>query len=442
MNTRRGAIASVAIALVFIGAGCATSSSTHTSTTSTTSTTGPPAQGITADTIKVAFTYPDLEALAKTGLIKLSHGSYPDALKALVDDINANGGINGRKLEVLPEKVGLLASGDALATCTKVTEDEKVFMVLGGFAGNDGNECVVQQHATPLLTIYGSGFNQVEIAKAHAPWVTPSASDERSVQALVQTLREQAILKGKTIGLYGGSASSKPLVDQTRATLTQAGYVVKDTALNDAPPTDAQALSTQDKVIAAKFKSEGIDAVFVLFTYPPGTNFDAVDYHPDFYSPQSALVSTGAFTNPYAKFPSVLSLGPSADPDYGYNSPEMKRCRQIWTKATGQEIQSPIDEQKAGKSTSFNAMSDACTVLRIFVDAAKAAGPNLTPETWQKGLNSLGTIQIATGYPVSFGPNKPDGQDSFQLLKFNPQWKSNSDVQQMLPLGNQFTIAP
>jgi hypothetical protein len=159
------------------------------------------------------------------------------------------------------------------------------------------------------------------------------------------------------------------------------------------------------------------------------------------YTPQSGILAAGAFTNPYAKFPFVGGLGASADPLQGYNSPEMTRCRALWTKSTGKAIKTPIQEQKDGKSSSFTAMSTACTALHIFVEAAKAAGSNLTPETWLSGLEQLGSIQVAGGNATSFGPNKPDGQDSFQLEKFNDAWKPGSDVQQQLPVGQPITVS-
>lgn len=447
---RRGIVA-VTVALVVAGAACTTSPGPK-ATGATASvpargggaTSGPltaSARGVTARTIKVAFTYPDLEALAKTGIVKVSHGSYPDAIKALVDDVNARGGINGRTLEVIPEKFGVIAAADMLAACTKVTEDEKVFMVLGGFTANDANLCVTQQHATPLLSTFGSGFNRAVTSKAKAPWATPSASDERGVKALVQALSRQGRLDGKTIGVYGGSTSSRSLVDLTLSTLKDAGYTVKSTAINDAPASDGQAVINQDKLIGTKFKDDGVDVVFVLFSVPPGANFDAVGFYPALYSPQSGLVAAGAFTNPYAKFPVVGALGASADPAQGFDSPEMQRCRAIWTRATGKVIKPPLEEQKDGKSSSFTAMATACTALRIFVDAATAAGPDLTPATWQRGLESLGTIPVASGTAASFGPNKPDGQDSFQLQRFNPVWKSGSGAQQLLALGEPFTLA-
>jgi hypothetical protein len=392
------------------------------------------APGVTATTIKLGYSYPDLDALAKTGLIKVSRGPEEAIVKALVDDVNANGGIDGRKLEVSFAKYSVLGANDQLASCAKLTEDDKVFMILGGYIG-DNNLCAIQQHKTGVIFNYGAGFNQITLQKAQAPFVTPEASDERSVKALVQILDQQGSLKGKTIGVYGTLATSKPLIDLTVQTLKDAGYQVKDTAINDAPATDALAFAAQDKVIGNRFKDEGIDTVFVQVTVPPGTNWDAVGFHPAMYSPQTSLVSSGSFTNDYGKFPLVASLSASADPNLGYDTPAMKRCRDVWKRASGQDVKTPTEESLEGKSSGFTALASICAELDIFAPAAKAAGADLTYDSFMKGLESLGKLQIAGVPAASFGPNKPDAQDSFQLVKFNPAWKPGTTTQEFLPVG-------
>src|SRR5262249_35174967 len=158
-------------------------------------------------------------------------------------------------------------------------------------------------HATPVIFGYGAGFNQGALQKAKAPFVTFEASDERSIKALVKILDQQGRLKGHKIGVYGTTSTAKPLIDLTGNTLKNAGYTTTDTAINDVEATDAQAFNAQDRVIGNKFKDDGIDTVIVQVTVPPGANWDAVGYHPSFFSPQTSLVSSGSFTNPYQKFP-------------------------------------------------------------------------------------------------------------------------------------------
>ena len=85
-------------------------------------------------------------------------------------------------------------------------------------------------------------------------------------------------------------------------------------------------------------------------------------------------------------------------------------------------------------------VGDDLAAPQIFVGAAAKAGANLTPETWAKGLESLGPIELATTRASSFGPGKPDAQDSFQLMQFNPKWKANEGIQQFLPVGDPVTL--
>ena len=103
--------------------------------------------------------------------------------------------------------------------------------------------------------------------------------------------------------------------------------------------------------------------------------------------------------------------------------PSMQRCVEVYKQATGKQIVNATQENKLGHSTGFSGMEEACTTLQIFVAAAKAAGPNLTNETFAKAIASLDKISLPAAPVASFGPNKPDGQDSFQLQKHDPSWK-------------------
>ena len=90
--------------------------------------------GVTADTITVA--YPDIDfAKLKDVGVNLDRGDTNKIFKALADDINTKGGINGRNLDVAVVVYNLLDQANTEAACVKMTEDLKVFAVLGAFAG-------------------------------------------------------------------------------------------------------------------------------------------------------------------------------------------------------------------------------------------------------------------------------------------------------------------
>ena len=85
---------------------------------------------MTKDKIKIGVTYVDLAAVRATG-IKLDHGDYEKAFQTVIDDINAKGGINGRKIVPVFAPINPIGTDPAQAACVKLTEDEKVFAVIG-----------------------------------------------------------------------------------------------------------------------------------------------------------------------------------------------------------------------------------------------------------------------------------------------------------------------
>jgi ABC-type branched-subunit amino acid transport system substrate-binding protein len=434
---RLSALCAVAVVL----AGCATSGDDDDNASSNTTTGSGPltasATGVTADTIKIGFPYIDLETLAESGVIDISHGPYEEIVKALVDDINANGGINGRKLEVVMPKYSPIGNTEQLAACSQLTEDEKVFAVLNGLL-NENNLCITQQHSTVLVS--GSGLTPENLAKSKAPWATYSASAERAVEALVKVLHENGELEGHTIGVYAAQAANEPLIDLAVTKLEEAGYEVADKALMDAPDDDLQAATAQDTVIAQRMMDAGVDTVINVGLFTPAADFDAAGFHPRMYSLDAGNIAAAAFTNPLGKFPFVGAIGATENSQVVYDTPEYERCRNVYEKATGKQIKTLTQEDLDGESSGFTAMSIACTTLQIFVAAAKAAGPNLTNETFQTGLESIGAIELANTPAASFGPGKPDGQDSFQLVQFDADWKAGEGKEQFIAVGEPVTL--
>jgi ABC-type branched-subunit amino acid transport system substrate-binding protein len=393
------------------------------------------ATGVTNDTIKIGFSYPDLALLAKLGLLKVDNGPVDRMARALVDDVNAKGGINGRKLELVTAKYSVIDPADQLAACAKLTEDDKVFAVLGGFVSDD--LCVVQQHATILISMY-AGFNSVTHAKARAPWVSPNPIDERSIKALVQVLDQQGRLQGHKLAVYS-PAGSNDLVKLTVDTLKRAGYSA-DSATNTVPVSDTTASRQSDLTIVQRFKDEGIDTVLIVGGSPVTANWDKIGWTPSTYLTSASLIGVSAYTNKLGNLPIVAGPAAAADPDAGYDTSAMQDCRAVYKRATGIDIQTNAEEQRTGKSTGFGGMISVCTAMQIFVQAAKNAGADLNQETWAQGLAKIGSIALPEAPTASFGPNKFDGQDSFVLQRFNPAWTSKSSRPEFITIGQAITV--
>ena len=102
------------------------SSSPNDTGGSTTSDTRAP--GVTSDTIKVGVTFVDLSSLKD--VLNLDLGDYQGAYQALFDDINAKGGINGRKIEATYAPASPVGTEASAAACTKLTQDDPSFVVM------------------------------------------------------------------------------------------------------------------------------------------------------------------------------------------------------------------------------------------------------------------------------------------------------------------------
>ena len=82
--------------------------------------------------------------------VNLDIGNFPRMYTAIFDDLNARGGINGRKVVPVFAPINPLGTSPAQEACVKPVEDEKVFAVTGFFLG-DAPLCYVEQYQTPVV---------------------------------------------------------------------------------------------------------------------------------------------------------------------------------------------------------------------------------------------------------------------------------------------------
>ena len=112
----------------------------------------PPSQGVTATTIRVGIPYVDLSSVRKFG-ITLDQGSFPDAYNALISNLNAHGGIDGRHLVPYLVAVNPVGTAPAITACTQLAQDDEVFVAIAP----QQPDCYLQQYHVP--TIAGSFQN-------------------------------------------------------------------------------------------------------------------------------------------------------------------------------------------------------------------------------------------------------------------------------------------
>ena len=153
--------------------------------------------GVTAKTIKVGITYPDVAAIRN--LINVDPGNYPDAYNALIKQINAHGGVGGRKIVPVYAPVDPLGTAGAATACSQLTQDDKVFVAMGFFQQVD-TACYVQIHDTPII---GATLSPSQTAAARAPAFNTLISDSELVPKEMAIFKHDGVVRGQE-GRRGG----------------------------------------------------------------------------------------------------------------------------------------------------------------------------------------------------------------------------------------------
>ena len=158
-------------------------------------------RAVTATTIRVGIPYINLAALKSVG-VDINWGSLPDAYMAIIANINAHGGINGRK--IVPDIIGVAPSAaPAATTCTQLTEDDPVFVAIAPLQPT----CYLQHGVSVINSLEPATTSTSGIAQNFS--LSPPASAFDPVQLSV--FAKQGVFKNKKVGVFGGG-----LVDRGR----------------------------------------------------------------------------------------------------------------------------------------------------------------------------------------------------------------------------------
>lgn len=216
------------------------------------------ARGVTDDTINIAVTLVDFDALSTMGVGDGSGwGDQEQIWQALIDDVNANGGVFGRQLVPTFQEFDPVDLASSEAVCVEITQDEENFAVLGGFVG--------------LVIESNNRFAQNEIAQfstspdaepaAAVPWVSADASDARRGEPLVNLLVEKGTLEGDTIGVIGFESDRDSIDGTLLPALEDAGFDPAEVFYSNVAAGNQQALNAQSDVWSERIRSQGIDHI-------------------------------------------------------------------------------------------------------------------------------------------------------------------------------------
>ncbi len=376
--------------------------------------------GVTATTIRVGIPYVDLAALTDLG-VNMSWGSVPDAFDAIIDNINAHGGINGRK--IVPYLVAVDPSGTAPAAtaCTQLTEDDTVFVAIGPLEAT----CYLE-HDTPVVaSIYAAGTSS---SVAQDFTATPPNSAYDPLQLSVYD--KQGVFKHKKVALFGGDAGDASEVPFVQSSLAKLRVPVVTTAVDSAPEGDTAASNAQVQVIAQKFQSDGVNEVVAVgdgsAIWPEGLSAIQSSYNPPWVA-TSESDFTGAVGSDYSPIylSNVVTSSPLTPPTAIWDNAGTQQCVRIVKKAY------PSDQIRAYSATvpesedTWLSVELACTDMALFADIAKAAGKDLTVSSFvHAGYGLKNLVLPGADAPVSFGPGRPYALGPVYMVHYDAATKN------------------
>jgi branched-chain amino acid transport system substrate-binding protein len=373
------------------------------------------APGVTDDTIKVGITYPDLDALGDA--INVDHGDYEAVYAAVIDDINARGGVGGRQIEPVFAPVNPAGTEPAEEACLRLTEDEQVFVAMGFFF-SEAPLCYLETHDTAVI---GGQMNPTRLERAAAPWFTSEAGSDLQTD-VVQALADAGELDGE-LALFAQASDEAALRDLVEPQLEELGIEPVDVGINDADGTDIPAADAATATIAERFESAGVTQVLATadsaLTWLRG--LAGTDYRP-----QTLLITTNtaAAYALEASGPDLSVLeGAVAGDVYGpgerrFEAETMQDCLGA-VEAAGIEVENPADVEP-GEPDVFAAVTSACSNLAIFDALVTEAGEDLNYASFRAAADGLEVTIPGHPEPARYGPPPhADGDLSVYLYDFD-----------------------
>jgi ABC-type branched-subunit amino acid transport system substrate-binding protein len=392
--------------------------------------------GVTATTVKVGIVYQSNgdAANAALGASGVTQGDTKADAQAVVDDINAHGGVAGRKLIAVfhaydANSADTRASQDQ-AACAYFVQDNHVFAVLGGGYENLApclsKSGVVQLDGSSLLD-----YDKADLAALPSYFMLGTLTQDRMMADHVSTLRRLSYFSkwdyttGKPgvmpvkLGIMSVDVPEweRPLQKVLLPALRKAGYPVApaDIFRVHNPGSTAEDGQTVNDVQSAtlKFRADNVTHLLLLDAGGSLVLLFSKDAKGQGYYPRLGLNSAGAMQalsdsgvigNDQLNGAMGLGWAPSVDlpaAETGkYATSATKYCLKVMKDRTGQTYDST---NAAAIALGY---CDMGFLLALGIDHA---GPSITKDTVRAAIEGVASSFVSAGSPESFfGPGRHD----------------------------------
>ncbi|MDI2124610.1 hypothetical protein [Yinghuangia seranimata] len=372
------------------------------------------APGVTDTEIKIGVLYPDAAAIS--AFVQMGDEDFEGMYRALIDRINARGGVNGRRIVPVFVANNPVGTAPAQEACVRLTEDQKVFAAIGFFVFEQ-TMCYVETHRTAVI---GGPLTEKMYARAHAPWFSTSRGGDEAAAA-VEALAAAGLLAGHKVAVVSAAVDQQIRDDVVVPALERAGVHPVATAVMDPASFDTAAVDAQSGIVAQRLRASGADVVI-----PVGSAVTvlteaiaATGWRPRMMYLDWQIGAYDANHSDASVFDNAVIAGGSVD----WDEATYKECADSVTQALhAKNAQAhPGGDPDAG-APSPSSIQGACADLSLFTAIATKAGRGLDYATFQDAGFALGAFTVPGGNgPTVYGPGKPAGSGGrTQLWTYDP----------------------
>jgi len=392
------------------------------------------ARGVSAKSINVVFPLISFTSIEGEYEIE-SDAEYGEQIKAIdlfVNQINAAGGINGRKINPMIEKFDPTNTSEERALCKQWTEGTPpVFAVLDGLGTWVGANqlCVTQEGHTPMLAQWTTTTNWTDQGSPYLWWT--GTDDAPLLAATVQWgLKSGRLGHGKKVGVVVSDQASDQaaLNNYLLPDLKKIGVVPEietvAASIGETASTDSDAT-----LAVERFNAAGVKSVIPLLPENAFTPYIGAETAQNYF-PSLLLsdyqdeieVALGLIPVPYEKAideqegVTTETLGgidsPVPESQGGYD-PGVRSCWTTWHKAYPKKPKGNMNDyiEEQGPVQGW------CQEIRLFAKAATMAGKDLNRRTFVEAMSRI------TNYPggyspiLSYSPTKFYGPTQYRVVK-------------------------
>ncbi|MGP8058191.1 MAG: ABC transporter substrate-binding protein [Acidimicrobiales bacterium] len=393
-------------------------------------------RGISGNTINVAFPVVSLNSLAgKEGFAQdVEFGEQVKAIHFFVNEINKQGGINGRKINPLIANFDPTDEASMRALCKDWTEGSPAaFAVIDGVGTwtGDNQLCITQEGHTPLISQWTTVSNWTQEGAPYLWWTGPD--DAAIIQATVNWGLQSGLLgEGRKVGVIAGDrASDQDALNQYLIPDLQRAGVNATVETIAADPSETATTNTEAPLVVQKLKAAGVNSLIPLIPFnvffPVLQAQTQQQYDPRLLLSdyeESITSALGLIPIPYEQAldgqegVTTQTLGgfDDARPEsQGGYDPGVRSCYEDWHKA----YPNPVGTSQSAYIEEQGPIQAWCTSIRLFATAARNAGSDLNRRTFVEAMSKIQNFPGGFTPVLSYGPNKYYGPTQYQVVELH-----------------------